>query len=239
MTNYKKTYVSSIESAGMVDGPGIRTVIFLSGCPIRCIYCHNPETWATPGTQMTTKEVFDKIVRNKSYFKNGGGVTFSGGEPLLHLDFLLEICKMLKEENIHIAVDTSGAVNSDFTKLFEYVDLFLLDIKHITRDGYKFITGFEIDNFTLFLDQLANYKNNIWIRQVIIPGINDNFEYIKGLKEYIKDIKNVTKIEFLPYHNYGEAKYEKFNLEYKLKGTPNMDKKVCEELLKYFESINV
>ena len=171
-----KGSIKKIETLGLVDGPGIRTVVFLSGCKLRCKYCHNPEMWKMDEPNYTPQELVSRIIRNKPYFKrNNGGVTFSGGEPLLQSKFLLEVCKLLKKEDIHIAIDTAGIGNGNYQELFNTIDMVLLDIKHINREGYQEITG--TDNFYKFLEfvkELNKTKLEVWIRQVIVPSINDN-----------------------------------------------------------------
>lgn len=230
--------ISSIETFGLVDGPGIRTVVFLNGCNLRCKYCHNPETWKMQALNYNSDEIVKKAIRNKPYFKrNNGGVTFSGGEPLLQYDFLVDTCKKLKKENIHIAIDTAGIGLGDYKELFNNIDLVLLDIKHITREGYKNITNMDyIDRFEQFIEELNKTNIEVWIRQVIVPGENDNKEYIKDLSKYIKEkIKNVKRVEFLPYHSMAKEKYEKLNIDYPYKDKIDMDKEKCEKLHKEFE----
>lgn len=228
--------VDSIETFGLVDGPGIRTVIFLNGCSLRCKFCHNPETWKIKELNYTSEEIVEKVKRNKPYFKNGGGVTFSGGEPLLQYEFLLDTCKKLKQEDIHIAIDTAGIGNGEYTELFQNIDLVLLDIKAIDRDSYKGITG--TDRFLEFVDfvnKLNKTNLEVWIRQVIVPGINDNVDYIKSLSKFIKDnINKVTRVDFLPYHKMGVEKYTKLGLEDPYIDIPAMDKDKCDLLYKEF-----
>jgi len=208
-----KAAIDSIESFGLVDGPGIRTVVFLSGCKLRCKYCHNPEMWVKGKENYTVEELVKKILRNKPYFKrNSGGVTFSGGEPLLQIDFLLEVCPLLKKEEIHIALDTAGVGIGKYDKLLPYIDLILLDIKHITEEGYLDLTGQPMNEFNKFVDSINKNNTKVWIRQVIIPDVNDSYEYVEMLAKFIKKIKNVEKIEFLPYHKLGDEKYQKLGL---------------------------
>ena len=223
-------YINKIESMGLVDGPGIRTVVFMQGCPLRCIFCHNPETWSFKGgMKYTPFELVEKIKRYKPYYGNDGGVTFSGGEPLGQTKFLLECCKLLKNENINICLDTSG-IGSNYLELLNYVDLVILDIKHITPEGYEQITGTKIDNFLEFLGICQKKNKKLWLRQVIIPGINDNEKYIMELKKFIEPIKNVEKVELLPYHTMGVNKYEKLNIPYKLINVPSMDNEKIKKL---------
>lgn len=226
--------IDSIETFGLLDGPGIRTVVFMSGCKLRCLFCHNPETWVKKDYNFTPEELAKKIIRNKSYFKrNNGGVTFSGGEPLLQSEFIIEVAKILKKENIHIVLDTSGCGNGNYEELLKYVDLVLLDIKAIKEEDYIKITGNKIEEFNNFKDTLIKLNKPLWIRQVIVPGINDNEEYMDDLREYLKQFKKVEKIELLPYHTYGVSKYEKLNIPYKLKDISEMDKDKCDKLYSY------
>lgn len=233
-----KAAVDSIESFGLVDGPGIRTVVFLSGCKLRCKYCHNPEMWIKGKENVTSSELVQKILHNRPYFnRNSGGVTFSGGEPLLQIDFLLEICPMLKKEGIHIALDTAGIGIGKYDELLPYIDLVLLDIKHITEEGYLDLTGQPMDEFYKFLDSVNKNNTKIWIRQVIIPGVNDNKEYVEGLSHFLKQINHIEKIEFLPYHKMGDEKYQKLGIYNPYQEKEAMDKEKCEELYHYLMEI--
>ncbi len=230
--------VNQIETFGLVDGPGIRTVIFLNGCRLRCLYCHNPEMWRMGDANYTTDELVEKVLRNKPYFKrNNGGVTFSGGEPLLQIDFLLDICKKLKEEGIHIALDTAGVGIGKYEEILSLVDLVLLDIKHVNAKGYKEITGTDIDESEKFIKCLNRSNKPVWIRQVIVPGVMDNDNYLHDLASYLQKIKNIEKIEFLPFHHLGFSKYEELKIENPLKDVAEMDTKECEELQEKFMNI--
>lgn len=223
--------INSIETLGLVDGPGIRVVIFLQGCPLRCIFCHNPETWSLDSDNtMTPEETVNFIKKYKNYFDKDGGVTFSGGEPLLQPEYLLETLKLCKKENIHTCLDTSGVYIKNIEEILNYTDLVILDIKAIDNEGYKQITNHDMNKFNEFLSICQKMNKDLWLRQVIIPGINDNLEYIYKLKDFIKNIKNVKKIELLPYHSMAVSKYEKLNIPYKLKNTTAMDKLKCKEL---------
>lgn len=225
--------VASIETAGFVDGPGVRVVVFLQGCPLRCLYCHNPENLSlkTQKTLMTPEEVVEKIQRYSTYFGKDGGVTFSGGEPLLQSEFLLETLKLCKKNKINTAIDTSGCADA-FEEILDYVDTVILDIKAIDGDKYKKLTSQKIDKFENFLEVCQQKKKKLWIRQVIIPGFNDTEEDILKLKEYISKIKNVKKVELLPYHDMAKDKYKKLGMKYKLENTPAMDKVKCQKLQK-------
>lgn len=228
--------INSFETLGLNDGPGVRVVIFLQGCPLRCIFCHNPETWqSNSNITMTPQETLDFINKYKNYFGEDGGVTFSGGEPLLQPEYLKEVLKLCKDNNIHTCLDTSGMYTKDVYEILEYVDLVILDIKATDNENYKKITNQNIDKFLEFLNICKELNKKLWLRQVIVPGINDNIEYIYKLKNFIKDI-NYEKIELLPYHTMALSKYEKLNIPYKLKNVKAMDKLKCEELEKILRS---
>ena len=232
--------IASIETFGTVDGPGIRTVVFFNKCHLRCIYCHNPEMWCSGEYNTTVEELVSKILHNKEYFSRNGGVTFSGGEPLLHADFIIEVCKKLKKHNIHIALDTAGVGLGNYYEILQYIDLIIFDIKHTTEEGFKKITQINSIEHEKFLEVANKLNKKFWIRQVIVPGIMDNEEYLFSLKEYLKNIKNIEKIEFLPYHKLGEEKYMKLGIHYPCKNIPEMDKNICEELYnKFMKMYNV
>ena len=225
--------IHSFESFGTVDGPGIRFVVFLQGCPLRCLYCHNPENLSlkTQKTLMTPQEVVEKVQRYSTYFGKDGGVTFSGGEPLLQSEFLLETLKLCKKNKINTAIDTSGCADN-FEEILDYTDLVILDVKAIEADNYKKLTAQKIDKFENFLKVCQQKKKKLWIRQVIVPGFNDTEEDILKLKEYISQIKNVKKVELLPYHDMAKEKYKELGMKYKLENTPAMDKVKCQKLQK-------
>ena len=227
-------YVNSIETFGLLDGPGIRNVVFLSGCKLRCQYCHNPEMWQQQGSKMTSEEILEKVLRNKPYFKRGGGVTFSGGEPLLQKDFLIETCQLLKKNDIHIALDTSGVGIGSYDEILKWVDLVLLDIKHIDENSYFELTGQKMDEVKKFIEALNKSGIKVIIRQVVVPEITDSDSYIEGLVTYLKQIKNIEKVEFLPFHHLGFQKYERLNIPNPLKDKEEMDPKKCEELFVKF-----
>lgn len=223
--------IHSIESMGLVDGPGIRVVVFFQGCNLRCSYCHNPDTWECKGgEEITPQELIKKIVRFKPYFvKAGGGVTFSGGEPLLQPDFLMEISKLCKDNGIHTTLDTSGFGIGRYEEILQYIDLILFDIKHIDKDKYKELTARDIDESLRFLETAQKMNKKMWIRHVVVPGITDSEEHIQALKEMIQGLKNVEKVELLPYHLLGVNKYETMGIGYRLEGAPPMDKKLVKE----------
>ena len=225
--------VDSIESFGLVDGPGIRTVVFMSGCKLRCKYCHNPEMWSIKDLNYTPEELTNKIIRNKPYFKrNNGGVTFSGGEPLLQSEFIIEVCKMLKQESVHIALDTAGVGFGNYDEILSYVDLVILDVKALSEKDYKLITHKSMEKFYKFVNIVQEKYIPLWIRQVIVPNINDTKENIINLKNFTNKLKNVEKIELLPYHDMAKEKYSKLGIIYPLPTTPPMDKAKLNELQK-------
>ena len=232
-----KGAVSSIETFGLVDGPGIRTVVFLSGCKLRCKYCHNPETWIMSEYNYTDVELADRILRNKNYFKRNGGVTFSGGEPLLQSKFIISVAKILKENGVHIALDTAGVGNGNYEEILDVVDLVILDIKHVDSDKYFELTSSRIDESFKFIESLNKSGKSVWIRQVIVPGLMDNTDYLIKLADVVKGINNVEKIEFLPYHKLGSSKYEKLGIVDPYKGVSPMDKDKCIELYNEFMEI--
>lgn len=229
--------VQSIETFSTVDGPGIRTVIFLNGCNLRCIYCHNPEMWNKSEGNKTTDELFDIIIRNKEYYGEKGGVTFSGGEPLLQAENIIDLLKKLKENGINVALDTAGVGNGKYDEILKYIDLIIFDVKHTTNDGYKLITQSRTKESLIFLKVANDLNKKFWIRQVIVPGIMDNNKYLYSLKEYLKNIKNIERIEFLPYHKLGREKYLRLGIPYILENVNEMDKIECDNLYNKFISI--
>lgn len=230
--------VSSIETMSCVDGPGIRIVIFLNGCKKRCLFCHNPEMFTMKKDNMTELELVNKIKRYKTYFGKKGGVTFSGGEPLLQTDFLIKVLKELKKENINVAIETSGDYLGDIDELLKYTDIIILDIKDTRNEEYKYLTTQDISVQENFIKIINNYNLKVHITQVIIPGINDNLDYMKSLKEYLKKIKNVEEVKFLPYHRLGIEKYQKLNIPYKL-NIDDMSITKCNDLYKKFQELYI
>ena len=226
-----KGYVHSLQSLGTVDGPGVRSVVFLSGCPLRCIYCHNPDTWERKESQLTdANELASRLLRFYSFIKNGG-VTFSGGEPLLQAEFVTEVASALKKEGLHIAVDTCGTPVTPVTeRLLEVADLFLLDIKMTREDDYKRYTGGTLVATMAFLDRLEQMQKDVWVRHVVVPGINDNEEDILRLVELIKGYSCIKKVELLPYKNLCLEKYRALNIPFPLEGTPPMKAEDLEKL---------
>ncbi|MGL5124178.1 MAG: pyruvate formate-lyase-activating protein [Fusobacteriaceae bacterium] len=233
MSKTIKGFIQSIETFGTVDGPGIRYVLFLQGCPLRCEYCHNPETWKINNHKLilTPSEVFEDFKKYINFYGVDGGITVSGGEPLGQWEFLRELFKICKENNIHTALDTSGFfLNDDIKSLLEYTDLILMDIKSLNRDIYKKITTKDIDNSLIFLNYLKDLKKDIWIRQVIIPGVTDNIEEMKKLVHFCSKIKNIKKIELLPFHILAREKYETLKIYNPMKNVEPPSKEVMNRL---------
>ncbi|RII34926.1 pyruvate formate lyase-activating protein [Clostridium chromiireducens] len=229
-----KGNVHSIESMGLVDGPGIRVVVFLQGCALRCKYCHNPDTWsASGGEEYTPEELVKKIERFKTYFaSSGGGVTFSGGEPLRQPEFLLETLKLCKSKGINTCIDTAGYGFGNYDEILKYTDLVLFDIKHFTSEGYKNVTLMNIDESLKFLEAMKRNNTKMWIRHVVVPGLTDDIEHLKELKKYIDKIPNVEKVELLPYHLLGANKYEVLGLKYPLENVEAADKELIKKYQK-------
>lgn len=238
MKKYRvKGSVNKIESSGFVDGPGIRTVVFLNGCKLRCKYCQNPETWEMSKFNYSPSVLVKKILRNKAYFsRDNGGVTFSGGEPLLQSDFIIEVCKILKKNNIHVAIDTAGVGNGDYEEILKYIDLVLLDVKHTDVYKYKQLTGHEMNDVRDFIKALNKTDIDVWIRQVVVPGLTDTEKYIDSLVSYLKRIKNVKRVDFLPYHKLGDSKYIELGIENPYKNKVPMDRVRCQKLYDKFTS---
>lgn len=227
-----KGKIHSIETMGLVDGPGIRFVVFMQGCNIRCAYCHNPDTWTKDGGQQYTPyELVEKIKKYRTYFEaSGGGVTFSGGEPLLQGDFLIETLKLCKESGIHTAIDTAGVGNGNYKEILKYTDLVLFDIKHIDAEKYEDLVKHSMDESLKFLKAVQESNTKMWIRHVVVPGVTDSKEHLIKVKEFIDTLKNVEKVELLPYHVLGCNKYEVMGVKYRLEGVEPMDKEKLKEM---------
>ena len=213
--------VHSIESFGTVDGPGIRFVLFLQGCHLQCKYCHNRDTWNMNGGEYKSlDDIFEKIMKYKNYIYPNGGVTVTGGEPLLQVKFLIELFEKLKKENIHTCIDTSGmvALTDDIKKLLSLTDLVLLDIKHIDSEKCKNLVGFNNERELAFARYLSDNNIHMWIRQVLVPGYTDDKQDLLKLKGFISSLNTVDKVEILPYHDMGRYKWEKLGLKYELDG---------------------
>ncbi len=211
--------IHSIESFGAVDGPGIRFIVFLQGCNLKCKYCHNRDTWdINDGKYTTLEDLLKQVIRYKNYITPNGGVTVTGGEPLLQVKFLIEFFKALKAENIHTCIDTSGMVKitKDIEELLTLTDLVLLDIKHIDDEKCKKLVGVSNKYELQFAQYLSDHNIKMWIRQVLIPGYTDDIMDLTKLKYFVKKLKTVEKVEVLPYHSMGKFKWNKMNLDYEL-----------------------
>lgn len=223
-----KGRIHSTESFGTVDGPGVRFVVFFQGCPMRCLYCHNPDTWMPDGGMETTaEELLEEYRRNQAFYRTGG-ITATGGEPLLQLSFLTELFRKAKEEGIHTCLDTSGIVyrksrDKEFQALFSCVDLVLLDFKHSTEEEHKKLTGQSQKHILEFADALEKAGIPMIVRHVVVPGITDGKDHLIRLGHLIGKYRNLKGLEILPYHTMGKVKYEKLGMEYPLESVENMD----------------
>ncbi len=217
-----KGYVHSIDSFGTVDGPGIRMVVFMQGCPLRCIYCHNPDTWQiNTGTEMTVNDIMAKFEKTKMF--TTGGITVTGGEPLIQHDFLLQLFKQCKKQNIHTCIDTSGITFTDenkkkFDELMELTDLVLLDIKHIDNKKHEIMTGASNVNILNFAKYLSNINKPVWVRHVVIENITLKDEYLLRLGAFLAHLKNIKALDILPYHTMAVDKYKNLGIVYPLDG---------------------
>lgn len=229
-----KGKIHSIETMGLVDGPGIRFVVFMQGCNIRCAYCHNPDTWVKEGGQeYTPYELVEKIKKYRTYFEpSGGGVTFSGGEPLLQGNFLIETLKLCKEAGIHTTIDTAGVGNGNYEEILKYTDLVLFDIKHIDSEKYEDLVKHSMDESLKFLKAVQEANTKMWIRHVVVPGLTDSKEHLVKVKGFIDTLNNVEKVELLPYHVLGCNKYDVMSMKYRLEGLEPMNKEKLKEMEK-------
>lgn len=233
--------IHSIETMGLVDGPGIRTVIFLKGCPLKCTYCHNPDTQnCGGGKEYTVEELIKFVKRYKKYYDtSGGGVTFSGGEPLLQGAFLIEAMGALKAEGIHVAVDTSGYGDESYYKeILSLADMLLLDIKHYDDIAHKKLVGKSMRGIHQFMSALDYFKGHIWVRHVMVPGLTDSKESMDFLFRHIEKIsKMIEKIEVLPYHKLGVEKYHQLGIQDPMSHIPEMDKEKASYLEAYLRDL--
>ena len=224
--------IHSSESFGTVDGPGLRYVLFMQGCPMRCLYCHNPDTWNfSGGREMTADDVLSEYKKNEMFYKNGG-LTVTGGEPLSQIDFLIELFIKAKEKGIHTCIDTSGVTYdtsdteyiSKLDILMQYTDLVMLDIKHINGEKHKELTGFSNENILAFAKYLDDKNIPIWIRHVVLGGYTNDEKSLFALGEFIGTLKNVKALDVLPYHTMGVSKYKDLGIRYRLENTPALSK---------------
>ena len=222
-----KGRISKFESFGSVDGPGVRFIVFLQGCPMRCLFCHNPETWESKGgEEWTAEDVLKKALRYREYWGDEGGITVSGGEPLVQIDFLLELFRLAKEAGVHTCIDTAGGPFnrslswfSKFEELMRYTDVLLMDIKHIDTAEHKTLTGMGNEHIIDLFRYLDSINKPIWIRHVLVPGITDDDGYLTRTRDFIRTLHNVERVEVLPYHAFAIPKYQELGIEYALKDT--------------------
>ncbi len=216
--------VHSIESFGLVDGPGVRSIAFLQGCNLRCRYCHNPDTWVkTGGTEWEAEALFRKLYRFKPYWKKNGGITVSGGEALLQMEFVTDLFSIAKEHGVHTALDTSGGpfcmepdYLGSFQKLMDVTDLFILDLKEMDPGKHKALTGQDNQNILELAKYLSAHEKSMWIRHVLVPGLTDSEDGLEALHAFLQELKGVERVEILPYHTMGVHKWEALGIPYSL-----------------------
>lgn len=234
-----KGKLHSFETCGMVDGPGLRFIVFTQGCPLRCKYCHNPESWKLRDAkyERTPSFVVNEIKKYKSFIQNGGGMTITGGEPFMQPDFIKEIFKGCQKEGIHTCVDTSGYFFNDKVKeVLEYVDLVLLDIKCIDPDEYFELTKVPLENTLKFAKYLDEIGKPTWIRHVLVPGITDRDDYLEKTADFVATLKNVEKVEILPFHKMGEFKWKERGMDYQLDKVETPTRERVENAKNIFKS---
>lgn len=233
-----KGYINSIESFGTVDGPGIRYVLFVQGCPMRCKYCHNPDTWIPENGQLKdTDEIITDFEKYKDFFGKDGGLTVSGGEPLLQIDFVTELFEKARAKGYHTCLDTSGITFNEndpermkkFDRLIKSTCLVMLDIKHIDPEEHKKLTGQPNDQILAFAKYLNKNNIEMWIRHVVVPGITYNEKYLTRVGEFMGTLNNITALDVLPYHTLGIPKYENLGIDYPLKDTKPLSKEDAEK----------
>jgi len=234
-------YIHSIETFGTVDGPGIRYVVFMQGCPMRCAYCHNPDTWdAGKGEKISQDKIIAGFLKNREFYKNGG-ITVTGGEPLLQAEFVGGLFKNAKMNNIHTCLDTSGVLFDEsnpeqmkkIDSLLDVTDLVMLDIKHIDCEKHKKLTGFSNERIIAFAKYLEKRSIPTWIRTVIVPGVTDDEDDLRSLGKFIGSLKNVKALDVLPYHTMGVEKYKELGIEYPLSGIPVAEKSAVANSKEY------
>ena len=237
-----KGRIHSIETGGMVDGPGLRFVVFLQGCPLRCLYCHNPDTWKRErGREVTSEEIVAEAWKYRTWMDaSGGGITLSGGEPLFQPDFVLDIIRRAHRKKMTVALDTSGhAALEDVKPCLDEADLILLDIKAVNPDLHKKVTGFFPEKVRETLGYLKGIKKDLWIRHVVVPGLTDSGESLEELLGLLKDTPSLKKFELLPFHKMGEEKWEQEGVSYKLGDTPVPSREFMESVRRRFISAGI
>lgn len=226
--------VHSIQSLGAVDGPGVRCVVFLQGCPLRCVYCHNPDTWDEAGGEETdVDDLVRRVLRFQPYWKNGGGVTVSGGEPLLQAAFVEEFFRKLHEHGVHTALDTSGTgcTAAAAERVLRHTDLVLCDLKFLTAGDYRRYCRAELSQVERFLQLTAMKGVPLWVRHVVVPGLTDSIEHLRLVKAHAERYPNLQKIEFLPFHKLCIEKYDRMGIDFPLRDTPAMNEAWLKQLL--------
>jgi len=237
-----KGRVHSIETFGTVDGPGIRYILFMQGCQLRCKYCHNRDTWDLKGgKEYTTDEIINQALKYSSYMKfSGGGITVSGGESTLQPEFLTELFAKAKKNKIHTCLDTSGFVNIDIIDpILDNTDLVLLDLKHMVEEKSKDLTGVGIEKSLKLAKHLDERNIPVWIRHVLVPGITDDLENLEKLGQFVSSLNNVERFELLPYHTLGVHKWENMGIDYELKDVENASSEDIENASKIIEKFGV
>ena len=224
-----KGRISKLETFGLVDGPGVRFVAFTQGCRMRCQFCHNPETWKPDGEaeEWSAQDLFNRAYRYRNYWGKNGGITVSGGEPLVQVDFVAELFRLAKEKGVHTTLDTAGnpftteePFYSSFCKLMEYTDLVMLDLKHMDAEAHRALTGRDNANILEMARWLSDHGKPMWIRRVLVPGISDDPAELQRCREFIDSLKTVERVEILPYHTLATAKWEQLGIPYPLDGVP-------------------
>lgn len=234
-------HIHTLETFGLVDGPGVRFVVFMKGCHMRCKFCHNPDTWSGEGKEWTAGNLYAHIRKYRPYWKNNGGITVSGGEPLLQMGFVTELFRMAKNEGVHTALDTAGEPFSDdmdylekFDRLMELTDLFILDLKMMDSAGHRSLTGVDNGNILKMAQYLSDHGKKMWIRHVLVPGVTDDENDLDTMYEFISTLKTVERVEILPYHTLGVMKWRELGMDYPLEGIlPPTEEQVrkAEEIL--------
>lgn len=224
-------FIHSVESMGLVDGPGVRAVVFLQGCRLRCQYCHNPDTWGAGGEAVQADALTARLLRLKPYFdRSGGGVTFSGGEPLMQPEFLLDMLRRCRAAGIHTCIDTAGVGRGDYADILAQTDLVLYDVKHEDAQAYREITGRDIADTHAFVEAVRAAGVPMWVRHVVVPGLTDGEAHMRALADYVDSLPNVRRVELLGYHTLGAHKYAALGLAEPLAGVEPMEDARLKEL---------
>lgn len=238
----KKANVHSFESFGTVDGPGVRYVIFFQGCHLKCLYCHNRDLWDLKGgTEYSADELFEEVLKYRPFFQNGGGVTASGGDPILQAEVIADLFEKCQKAGIHTVLDTSGAasINDDVKRLLSHTDLVLLDLKEMDDHSHRQLTGISNTQTIKMAEYLSEQQIPVWIRYVVVPGYTDSEEHCRDLAQFVSTLSNIEKVELLPFHKMGEFKWDELNAEYKLKDVEPPTSKDIERISSYFNELSI